>query len=354
MIHWSSPQLLHLVALFPAVAAAALLLWWRRRRDVADALGDAALVRRLAGVDLRAFPRRRAALVVPAAALLGLAAAGPRFGAPERVRAAARGDVVLVLDASNSMRATDVAPNRLARERDAARLLVERLQGARVGLVVFAGSAYVLSPLTADASALNLYLDALDPSIVRQSGSSLSDAVRTAVALLELPEDGTGGSVVVMTDGEALEPGELVDAALDEARARGVPVHTVGIGTTAGTTIPDVDAATGRVRGVKHYPETGEPAVSRLGEDALREAARATGGSYRRITDAGGMRRLADVAARGGGPSRDERGNEPDNRYRWFLALALVLIAADAVTGRPRPAVDDASPASDDDERAGR
>jgi Ca-activated chloride channel homolog len=182
-VRWADPFLLHLIALLPALVLAGLLLWWRRRREVSDALGDAALVRRMAGTDLRAFPVRRAALLLPAAALLGLAAAGPRWGVADSDRAH-RGDVVLVLDASNSMLAEDVRPSRLAREREAARTLVDGLAGSRVGLVAFGGSGHVLSPLTADGAALGLYLDALSPEIVNQSGTSLYSALRNALELL--------------------------------------------------------------------------------------------------------------------------------------------------------------------------
>ena len=98
---WADPFLLHLIALFPALLLAAVLLWWRRRREVAEALGDPVLVRRLAGTDLRRFPGGRAVLLVLAGALLGIAAAGPRWGNPataarrERRRGAGAGCVQL-------------------------------------------------------------------------------------------------------------------------------------------------------------------------------------------------------------------------------------------------------------------
>jgi Ca-activated chloride channel family protein len=150
---WADPFLLHLIALFPALLLAAVLLWWRRRREVAEALGDPVLVRRLAGTDLRRFPGGRAALLLLIGALLGVAAAGPRWGNPDGGGARGNGDVVLVLDASNSMLVEDVAPSRLARERVLARALVDRLAGSRVGLIAFGGSGHALSPLTSDASA---------------------------------------------------------------------------------------------------------------------------------------------------------------------------------------------------------
>jgi Ca-activated chloride channel family protein len=334
-IRWEDPFLLHLIALFPALLLAALLLWWRRRRDVAEALGDPALVRRLAGTDLRRFPVGRVALMLPAGALLGVAAAGPRWGAAEG-GAPGRGDVVLVLDASNSMLVQDVAPSRLERERAIARTLVDRLAGSRVGLIAFGGSGHALSPLTSDGSAIHLYIDALSPEIVNQGGTSLDSALRQALALLGGPGEGpTGGSVVLVSDGEALEPAELLGASIDHARRRGVPVHTVGIGTAAGGPVPDVDTNTGERRGFKREMD-GSTAGSRLDEATLRRIAQQTGGTFRMMPDAHTVAELASVAARGGRAARGRGTSLPDNRYEWFLALALALIAMDALAERGR------------------
>lgn len=334
-IRWEDPFLLHLIALFPALLLAALLLWWRRRRDVADALGDRALVRRLAGTDLRRFPGGRIALLLPAGALLGIAAAGPRWGAADP-GAPGRGDVVLVLDASNSMLVQDVAPSRLERERTLARGLVDQLAGSRVGLIAFGGSGHALSPLTSDGSAIHLYLDALSPEIVNQGGTSLDSALRQALALLGGAGEGqTGGSIVLVSDGEALEPPELLGASIGNARRRGVPVHTVGIGTAAGGPVPDVDTETGRRDGFKRELD-GSPAVSRLDEATLRRIAQETGGTFRMMPDARGVAELASAAAKSGPAVRGRGTSLPDNRYEWFLGLALVLIAMDSLAERGR------------------
>jgi Ca-activated chloride channel family protein len=333
---WTDPFLLHLIVLFPALLLAALLLWWRRRREVAEALGDPALVRRLAGTELRRFPVGRAALLLPAGALLGVAAAGPRWGDFDPGAARGRGDVVLVLDASNSMLVQDVAPSRLERERALARGLVERLGGSRVGLVAFGGSGHPLSPLTTDASAIHLYLDALSPEIVNQSGTSLDSALRHALALLGAAGEGqAGGSIVLMSDGEALEPPEMLAASIGNARRLGVPVHTVGIGTAAGGPVPDVNPETGERRGFKREP-TGATAVSRLDAATLARIAQETGGTSRTLPDADGVAELATAAAQGGRAAGRNGAPVPDNRYEWFLGLALVLIAVDALVDRGR------------------
>jgi Ca-activated chloride channel family protein len=339
MMRWADHSLLHLIALFPAILGIAMRLWWRRRRDVAEALGDPALVRRLTGTDLHAFPWKRAALLVPAAALLGTAAAGPRWGTARDADVPRRGDVVLVLDASNSMLVQDVAPNRLEREREIARRLVARLGGSRVGVVAFAGSAQPLTPLTDDFGAVHLYLDALGPDVVQQDGSSLYAALRSAVNLLDVPVAGTEarpGSIVVISDGEALEPMSMVQIALEQAVQRRIPVHTVGIGTAAGGPVPDVDPATGRRRGFKKDPETREEVVSRMTGTVLADIAQATGGTFHANPDTRAVEQLA-VAASSGGAGNGRGATYADNRYEWLLGLALVLIALDALLDHARP-----------------
>lgn len=333
-VRWADPFLLHLIPLLPALVMVGLLLWWRRRREVAGALGDPALVRRLTGTDLRRFPWGRAMLLLPAAALLGVAAAGPRWGQSAEP-GGARGDVVLVLDASNSMLAEDVRPSRLEAERQAARALVDRLAGGRVALVAFGGSGHVLSPLTTDGSALHLYLDALSPEIVNQSGTSLYSALRQALALLAAEPGGAPGAIVLVSDGEALDPPRMVDLSVEEAVRRGVRIHTVAIGTAGGAPVPDIDPLSGKRIGFKREPN-GLVATSRLDAATLRRIAEATRGTFTPATDAASLSTLAAAAARGGAAKRARGESLPDNRYGWPLGLALLLIAADAVVDRGR------------------
>lgn len=325
------PDLLHLVPLLPSVIGVLMLLWARRRRQAAEALGEAGLVRRLAPADLSTAPNARIIRVTTAALLLGIAAVGPLWGVEETDEGRQGVDVVLVLDASNSMRVEDVPPSRLEWEKTAARALLDRLEGSRVGLVVFAGRGYLVSPLTADFEALRLYLDALSPDVLTQGGSSLSDAIVSSLNLVAGGEDGPAGSVVLVTDGDALEEREDVLRAAGLAGRAGIPVHTVGIGTEGGGQVPDFDPVSGERVGFKREP-TGEIAVSRLGADLLGEVARRTGGTHRVLRgpeDVGGIISAVRATPPRGGASRS--GTAPGNRYEWFLGAALFLLALDAV-----------------------
>ncbi len=332
MLH---PELLHLVPLLPAIVGAAMLIWARRRRQVAESLGDAALVRRLAPGDLGAAPNARIARVTLAALLLGIAAVGPLWGVEETPETRRGGDVVLVLDASASMYVEDVRPSRLEWERSAARALLDGLEGARVGMVVFAGRGYLVSPLTSDFEALRLYLDGLSPDVVSQGGSSLSDAVLSSVSLLvgedvESEDGRPAGSVVLLSDWDALEERDEVMIAADLAALSGVPVHAVGIGTVEGSPVPDIDPVTGERRGFKREP-TGEQAVSRLGADLLRDVGRRTGGSSRVLRAPEDVAAVVAAVRASPGGGQSLAGTAPGNRYEWFVGAALLLLALDVV-----------------------
>lgn len=337
---FDDPRLLWLAAALPVAMALAIWLWARRRRRAADALGSPALLERLGTGDLRRFPTVRMVLVACAATALGFAAAGPRWGLESVEERSSAADLVLALDVSKSMLATDLRPNRLERERVLARRLLRELGGDRIGLVAFAGRAYVLSPMTVDHSALQLYLDALDPDIVSQGGSSLAAAVRQATDLARGPEDAGRGAVVLVTDGEALEEEAAVLAAADRAARVGITIHTVGVGTESGSPIPESDPAAAGAGGYKRGPD-GEIVVSRLNEGILRAVAGRTGGEYVRLGEAGATDALV-AALRGLDRTEGDaqRAVREKARYGWFVLLALLLLAVDGVVagGRGRPA----------------
>ncbi|HEU5208756.1 MAG TPA: VWA domain-containing protein [Longimicrobiales bacterium] len=334
------PDLLWLAMLLPAAAAVLVLLYARRRRRVAHALGESSLLERLGGRGLAAFPWRRLLLIVPAAAALGFAALGPRWGTRDVPTESRSANVVLAMDISKSMLAPDVAPDRLERARLLARRIVREMRTDRIGLVVFAGRAYVLSPLTTDHGALDLYLDALDPEIVSQGGSSLAAALAQSTDLARgRVESGGDRAVVLVSDGEALEEEDAVRDAAERAARAGVRVFTVGVGTASGSPIPDYDES-GRRQGYKR-DENGEVVISRLGTELLRDVAGATDARYFDLGDPGAAGALIRELRQLEQSTSDtaQRATQRE-QYAWFVALALLLLALDAwlVRREARPA----------------
>ncbi|HET8656531.1 MAG TPA: VWA domain-containing protein [Longimicrobiaceae bacterium] len=326
-----APVYVFLAPLVPILVGAGVWLFVRRRRRVARALGDAALLRRLTGADLHALPRLRVALVLAAALALGAALADPRWGTGAGATGARGGPVILALDASNSMLTHDVAPSRLAEEKSAARALARALPGTPVGIVAFAGRAYALTPPTVDPAALDLYLNALDPRMVTQTGSAVAAAVRQSLSLLASGDQ--PGSIVLISDGDTSgEPGALGDA-LKLARRAGIPVYTLGVGTPAGAPVPALDPRTGRESGYLREP-SGDIAVSRLREELLQRIARETGGSYARLgQDSTGPRQLA-AELRSSAASGAATGAGIPTHYAWFAAAALLLLVVESALRR--------------------
>jgi Ca-activated chloride channel family protein len=266
--------------------------------------------------------RAKAALTLGAATLALLALARPQFGSRvETVRSVGQ-DIVVAVDLSQSMMAEDVAPNRLERARLAILRLMGQLDGDRIGLVAFAGDAFVQSPLTVDYSAAALFLGAMDPSMMPVQGTDLGAALRVSLDALEGARESR--VLVVITDGEDHE-GDF-GAQMERAGQAGVRIHTVGIGSAEGVPIPQFDDE-GRPNGFLR-DEDGSVVTTRLDEGTLRSVAEATGGRYVRVAAGGtAFDDLVDELARAKGEALDaQQITQFEEQYQIFLGLALVLL----------------------------
>lgn len=265
--------------------------------------------------------RTRTALVAGAVALGAVALAGPTWGTATRAARQESLDLVVALDVSNSMRVADVAPTRLDRARLDVLRLTEGRRGDRVGLVIFAGEAFLQCPLTSDMSAVRLFLDAVDPEQVVVQGTDFARALVAAESAFDA-EDGAADrtrAILVVSDGEDHEGG--LQEAADRLRERGVTLLALGIGTDAGGTIPDMGMG-----GVKR-DRSGRAVVSTVDEAALRQIA-GRDGVFRAGpgTVAAVGRRLDALDRSVVAEARVATGAE---RYQWPLALALLLLVAE-------------------------
>ncbi len=339
---WLHPQYLWTLAAVPG--AVGLYLWaaWRRR-EAFRRLGDRLLVARLAAAVSSRRRRWKAALVVLGVLLLALALAGPRYGTKLREVKREGIDLVVALDVSLSMQAEDVAPNRLERAKKEIKKLLDELHGDRVGLVVFAGDAFIQCPLTTDYGAVRLFLDVADPSLIPTPGTDFGAALRMALQAFDAPTAGSGAgrtrALLIVSDGE--NHVSDLDPILEKARQSNIVMFAAGIGETEGTLIPIYRG--GRRVDYKKDRE-GRVVTTKLEEDALK--ALAEGGAYFRIARTSSS--LPKITAALEGLDKTTFGQdefeEYEEKYQWPLVLALLLLLAERfVSDRrrsiPAPAV---------------
>lgn len=223
--------------------------------------------------------RWKSVLQVVSLACLVLALAGPRVGTRE-VTVKRRGiDLIIALDVSNSMLARDIPPSRLAKAKREISAFLEKLDGDRVGLVAFAGDAYLQCPLTLDYGAARMFLDVLDPGSVTRQGTNLGAAIETAIRSFPEGED-KYKAIVLVTDGEDLAG--VGQRAAEEAGKRGIRIETIGVGSESGEPIPE--ASDGSVVGGFKRGPSGEIVMTKLDPESLERIALAAGGQFHRAT----------------------------------------------------------------------
>ena len=315
---WQHPLVLLLV---PVALIGAWQLFRGRQAAAADRLPNVA--RRWADrVGLRATPPvtargARGLALALAAALALVALARPQWGeVPEQAVSRSR-EVMIALDLSQSMLADDVSPTRLARAKLLVDALLDQLRGERVGLTVFAGTAFVQSPLSADYEVLREFLAALDPSYLPQGGTDYAAMLRAAGDAFGAPGDGDR-YLVVLSDGEAHD--DAWQQAVSALRERGVRVIGLGVGTPAGGLVPAPDGGVLK-------DEQGRAVLSKLEPATLQQLAEQTGGTYRDAATWVDIAELVDATVAQGraGDYVEERGVRLQDRFQWFLAPALLL-----------------------------
>ena len=262
------------------------------------------------------------ALIVAAVDLVILALARPQWGVT-REEARQRGlDIIVAIDTSNSMLAEDVPPNRLARAKLAALDLMRRARTDRLGLVAFAGSAFLECPLTLDDAAFSQSVDALDTQTISQGGTAIAEAIDEARKAFKKESD-NHKVLVLFTDGEDHD-GDALTAA-QKAAKEGMIIFTIGIGTAEGEQLRIRDER-GRVDYIRD--EQGNPVKSHLNEELLQQIARATKGFYLPLR---GTKTMDTLYERGLAPlpkseSAVKMFQHFQERFHWPLSIAILLL----------------------------
>jgi len=323
-MRFEHPQILWLLLVVPP--ALVLFFWWasRQRQKLLEQFIQARLLSTLTVGISPARKKIRFGCLVFAVALLVITLARPQRGFDLQEVEQHGLDIVVAVDTSKSMLATDIAPNRLTRARLAALELMQKAGTDRMGLVAFAGDAFLECPLTIDNTAFQQCVQALDVNAIPQGGTAIAAAINTALTAFK---EGNHHKVLVLfTDGEDNDTGAL-EAAQNAAKA-GLKIFTIGIGTAAGDLLRVTDA-----NGNSDYvrDEQGNVVKSHLNEALLQQIAGATDGFYLPLR---GANTIDTLYERGLAPLPKSEGRERlvrryHEQFHWPLALAMLLLLAE-------------------------
>lgn len=270
MFRFEDPIYLYLLVLIPVLA---LIRWWMvlRQRKQLRRFGDKELVRQLMPDVSRLRPLVKFCLLLAALALLIVMLARPQMGTKITHDKRTGIETIIALDISNSMLAEDVAPSRLDRAKMMVENLVDHFTNDKIGLIVFAGDAFVQLPITSDFVSAKMFLSSIEPAMIETQGTDIAAAVNMATHSFT-QEEGVGKAIIVITDGEDHEGGAL--EAAQEAKEKGMRVYVLGIGSTKGSPIP--------ISGTDGYMKdnSGETVMSALNEEMCKQVAEAGGGAY--------------------------------------------------------------------------
>ncbi len=268
MLRFENPILLWLLLLVPVMALIRLAMWRRQKRKY-KRLGDKTLLRRMMPDVSKYRPTVKFWLLMAAMALIIVMLARPQMGSKILHEKRNGIEIIIAMDISNSMRAEDVVPSRLQKSKLLVENLIDHFSNDKIGLIVFAGDAFVQLPITSDYVSAKMFLQNIDPSLIASQGTDIAQALNLASS--SFTQSKVGKAIVVITDGEDHEGG-AVEAA-EEARKKGMNVFILGIGDTKGAPIPTGD-------GGYMTDNSGNTVMSSLNEEMCQQIAQAGKGKY--------------------------------------------------------------------------
>lgn len=321
MFRFANIEILWLLATIP-VFAVAYWIFTRRKRRQLEAFGDAELMEALMPNASRVRPVVKFSILMVALALLIFAAARPQFGQSERTEKRQGIEAIIALDISNSMLAEDVAPNRLDRAKQMLSKLMDNMVNDKVGLVVFAGEAFIQLPITCDYVSAKMFLNTIKPELIKTQGTAIGQALSTSIRCFGEQSDASR-AIILITDGENHEDDAV--AVAQRAKEMGIHVLVVGIGKPEGSPIP--------MPGTNNYRKDrqGNVVVSKLNEDMCREIAQAGGGIYVRCDN-------TNTATKAIQKELDKLGTQEietqvytdyNEQFQSFALIALLLLVID-------------------------
>ncbi len=331
---FAQPSALLLLAVLPAlwlIVRQAL----REREASLDRFGDRKLLSRSSALPERRPSPLRSVLRWTGLALAVVALARPQIGRHPAALPATGRDLIVALDLSRSMKATDVGMSRLELAKRLAWRLAATHPGDRVGMVVFAGAAFLQLPPTSDLGTLQRFLDAASPDDIADPATNVAAALRVSERALRKERTLIGSrGVILLSDGERSEG--ALDPIFELYRRAHIPIFAVGLGTLEGARVP---ADSGATEGPWHLDDIGRPVISRLAEEDLKKLAQVSNGAYARWNDPRGLEEMIQAISHLDARILGSQGaTEPSERYQWPLAVAVLALLADMLFRVPRSA----------------
>ncbi len=321
MFRFESPQYLYLLSVLVALIAIHYCIIYKKKRQVRR-FGDLELTRQLFMGVSRWRPEVKFWLTLMALASFIVALARPQFGTRLDTRERMGIEAIIALDVSNSMLAEDVKPNRLEKAKMLVSNMVNGMKDDKVGLVVFAGQAFVQLPITSDYVSAKMFLETISPSMMSVQGTDVAEAINLSMRSFTQQED-VSRAIFVITDGEDNEA-RGVEAA-KQAAAKGVRVYVLGIGNPDGAPIP--------IPGTGQYiiDEEGNTVISKLSEEMCREIASAGNGSYIYVDNSSSaQKKLSEQVDRLAKAKMESQiYSEYDEQFQGFILIGLLLLLLD-------------------------
>jgi Ca-activated chloride channel family protein len=328
MLQLAHKIFLYALAIIP-IAILVYLLAMRMRNKAIKNFAEKPLFNRLAGDSSLSKKNLKFILLLVSLTLLIIALVDPEIGSHVENVERKGSDIVIALDLSNSMNAQDILPSRLERSKEAIEQMIDKLQGDKIGLVVFAGQAFVQLPLTTDYGAAKMFLEDINTGMIPVQGTAIGDAINTSADLF-LQQDNSVGSasrnkaIVLITDGENFEDDAL--QAAKDASAKGIIIHTIGMGSPEGAPIPVGGSQSGFMK-----DKDGHIVVTKLDLNLLQQIAEAGGGTCVRASssDAGLETILGQINKMDKKMISEKVYRDYDEQYELFVIPALLILVLD-------------------------
>ncbi len=321
MFRFANPQYLIALWLIPALVVL-FFIFNKNRKRLLEKFADKELHRTIISSFSSIKSKIKFGFILAALTLMILAFANPQVGTKMTEVKQTGIDVYILLDVSRSMQAEDIKPNRLEKAKYQISNLIQKLRGDRIGLIVFAGDAYIQFPLTTDYSAANLFLSAVDFNSVPQPGTAIASAINMAVKSFD--SAATDKAIILITDGEDHE-GDI-DNAVENATDKNIKIYTIGLGSPEGVPIPIYDKNGNQV-GFKQ-DNSGQVVLTKLDESILKEIAEKGNGKYYRGNNYEDYldKIYSDLSKLNQAEFGVKKVTDFEDRFYYFLAPAILLL----------------------------